>query len=107
MDLFNIALGEDIVALPPEYGMLDFEFVENDNNQVGSLDEIINGTRGWAVHFSGYAGKPLIKKIDPDMLRVEIPHVHHGYFKLFEMWNQEAREVCPAGSFPEDEPITE
>jgi hypothetical protein len=53
MDLFNIALGEDITALPPEHGMLDFEFVEIDNEHMGSnLDDIIRGVKGWAIHFS-------------------------------------------------------
>ncbi|TFJ82793.1 hypothetical protein NSK_005869 [Nannochloropsis salina CCMP1776] len=50
MDLFNIALGEDVTALPPVYGMLDFEFSENDNTEMGAtLDEIINGEKAQVI----------------------------------------------------------
>jgi hypothetical protein len=93
MDLFNIALGEDIAALPPEYGMLDFEFVENDNEHMGStLDDIIRGVKGWAVHFSSGMRKPMANWVDP----ASIPKL----FPNAQTWNDEARAVCPSGSYP-------
>jgi len=101
MDLFNIALGEEITALPPEYGMLDFEFVENDNDHMGSsLDDIINGTKGWGVHFSGGMGKPMNQWVDPEEVSKRFPQAHPGYRALFQAWNDEAKEVCPSGTFP-------
>ncbi len=101
MDLFNIALGEDITALPPIYGMLDFEFMENDNeHMVATLDDIINGVQGWVVHFSGKMGKPMVKWIDPAIVSKTFPHAHPGYQALFQIWNDEARMLCPSGSYP-------
>jgi hypothetical protein len=106
MDLFNIALGEEIVALPPEYGMLDFELIENDNDYMGfSLDDFVNGTKGWAVHFSGGIGKPMHNWIDPEEVSRRFPHAHAGYRVLFQAWNNEAREVCPEGTFPMPPPV--
>jgi len=101
MDLFNIALGEDVTALPPAYGMLDFELSGNDNIEMGvTLDEIINGEKGWAVHFS-CSGKPMVDYVDPDALSRKFPQAHPGLARLTQMWNEEARAVCPMGSYPE------
>jgi len=101
MDLFNIALEEDITALPPEYGMLDFEFVENDNEHMGpTLDDIIRGVKGWAVHFSSGMRKPMANWVNPASIQTLFPNAHPGYQILLQTWNDEARAVCPSGSYP-------
>ena len=106
MDLFNVALGEEITALPPDYGMLDFEFMKNDNKHMTAmLDDIIHGVKGWAVHFSGKSsggmGKPMIDWVDPANVPQIFPHAHPGYQILMQTWNDDARAVCPSGSYPE------
>lgn len=99
MDLFNIVFEKDMVVLPPIYGMLDSEFVENDHNHVGPLDPMLNGTGVWAVHFSG-GGKPMSSRIDPANVAQTHPKAHPGYAKLLELWTDTAQRICPQGTFP-------
>lgn len=98
MDLFNIVFEKDITVLPPIYGMLDSELVENDHEHLGPLDLMLN-TSGWAVHFSG-GPKPILTKVDPAQIPNTHPKAHPGYAKIMEMWGDTARRICPPETLP-------
>lgn len=98
MDLLNEVYAKDITVLPPIYGLLSSGFAENDQDEFGSLDDILEGKSAWAVHFS--TGKPMTTKLEPANPLKGYPHAHAGHAALIDMWNTEARAVCPQGTYP-------
>lgn len=98
MDLLNEVFAKDITVLPPIYGLLSSEFADNDQDEFGSLDDMLRGKSAWAVHFS--TGKPMYTKIDPTVVTKEHPNAHPGHAALIDMWNTEARAICPQGTYP-------
>ena len=78
----------------------DFEFVENDNEHMGStLDDIIRGVKGWGVHFSSGMRKPMANWVDPASIPKLFPNAHPGYQILHQTWPDEARSM-PLGLIP-------
>ena len=102
MDLFNIVLGQDAMALPPIYGLLDTEFAHpmSHHSIIHSLDDVIHGKEGWAVHFSSPMGKPVQTKVNLDSVDLRFPAAHPGFKELFRIWYEEAAQICPKGSIP-------
>ena len=98
MDLLNEVFAKEITVLPPIYGLLDSEFGENDEAEFGSLEDILEGKTSWAVHFT--VGKPMLTMLDSASVANENPNAHVGHAALFEMWNAEARSICPQGTYP-------
>lgn len=96
MDLFNAVFGQEIMALPSEYALLDLELtgVHDIYKAQVDIEQMLNGTRGWAIHFS--AGKPMKDPIGPDLY----PLSHPAYGRILDAWYREAANVCPPGSFP-------
>ena len=100
MDLLNEVFEKDITVLPPMYGLLSTEFAENNQIGFGSLEDILDGKTSWAVHFS--TGKPMSTKIDSvQVTAAKYPNAHAGHAALFDMWNTEARAICPQGTYPD------
>jgi hypothetical protein len=98
MDLLNEVFAKEITVLPPIYGLLDSEFGENDEAEFGSLEDVLQGKTSWAVHFT--AGKPMLTLLNSSRVAKENPSAHAGHAALFEMWNTEARAICPQGTYP-------
>lgn len=98
MDLLNEVFAKEITVLPPIYGLLSSEFAENDHREFGSLDDMLEGKTAWAVHFS--TGKPMSTKLDSTYLSKEHPKAHAGHAAIIDMWNTEARAICPQGTYP-------
>ena len=95
MDLFNLVYGNETTILPDIYGMLDSEFEENHHDHLGSLDNILEGKKGWAVHFTA-GGKPWSRPRDEPGIQKFRPGSHSGYARLTLMWQEEADAVCPS-----------
>ncbi len=98
MDLLNEVFAKEITVLPPIYGLLDTEFMENDEEAFGPLEDVLEGKTSWAVHFS--AGKPMAPMINWPHMAKENSTAHGGLAALYEMWNAEARMICPQGAYP-------